>query len=92
VCVLELWCIVYVQYVFWIQTCEGNKNHHPIGILKKQRPKDLLVQQFRFVLREKIVQNLEVPEESLVQVSWLLRYTECNIGDILYFGVIGDYV
>jgi hypothetical protein len=94
VCVLGLWCIAYVQYVLWIQTFEGSTNQQRVGIRKKQRSNDLLVQQFRFALwgEKKSVQNSEVPEESLVQVRCVLRYTESNSGDKLCAGVIRGYV
>ena len=58
-----------------IQTCEGYKSHQRIGIRKKQRSNDPLVQQFRFALWENSEQNLEVPEESLVQVRYLVFIT-----------------
>ena len=58
-----------------IQTCKGYKSHQHIGIRKKQRSNDPLVQQFRFALWEKSEQNLELPEESLVQVRCLVFIT-----------------
>lgn len=59
-----------------VQTCERYKSHQHIGIRKKQRSNDPLVQQFRFALwGKKSELNLEVPEESLVQVRCLLFST-----------------